>query len=1000
MASVTAVDFTLNGEPVRAAPGESILKAAQRHGVAIPHLCYKDGMRAEGNCRACVVEVAGERTLAPSCCRAVTPGMEVQTHSDRALKSQNMVLELLLSDLPEMDRDSGAAMLGTGPSSEEGSHPGLEPASIPARPYGELSDWAERSRVRVRAALRALTRTQPAPDLSHPAMAVNLDACIQCTRCVRACRELQVNDVIGYAGRGAHSQIVFDLGDAMGASTCVACGECVQACPTGALSAKVPATSVIAIAASPALLAMTNTARQSMSSRAVDSVCPFCGVGCLLSYQIKDDRIVGVLGREGPANQGRLCVKGRFGFDYVHHAHRLPQPLIRRADVPKDVNVTRSPKDWASVFRVATWDEALDLAAKGLVQLRDAHGPKALAGFGSAKGSNEEAYLFQKLVRTGFGSNNVDHCTRLCHASSVAALLEGLGSGAVSNQVTDVEHAELALVIGSNTAGNHPVAATWIKNAVRRGLKLVVADPRGTDLARHAWRKLQFRADTDVALVNAMIYTVLEEGLADQDFIARRVSNFEAIQAGVQAFSPEAMAPVCGIAAETIREVARAYATAKSAMIFWGMGISQHVHGTDNVRALIALCMVCGQIGKPGSGLHPLRGQNNVQGASDAGLIPMMFPNYQRVDNAAAHQWFEQFWGTPLDAKPGYTVVEIMHKALAPESDAHKVRGMFIMGENPAMSDPNLNHARTALSSLSHLVVQDIFMTETAWLADVVLPASAWPEKTGSVSNTDRMVQLGRQAIEPPGDARPDLWIIQQMAKRMGAASQLDDHAGSAGVRALAFGYEGEHEGVAQVFEEMRQAMHAAIGGITWERLQREGSITYPCLDAHDPGQPTVFTDHFHTSDDRAHLVPTTLITANELPDADYPLVLITGRQLEHWHTGSMTRRSVVLDALEPVATASINGTELSRLGLQAGDTVRLRSRRGEVNVQLRRDDGTPNGTIFMPFAYQDAAANLLTNAALDPFGKIPELKYCAVAIGREMGEVPLAAATRALVIK
>jgi formate dehydrogenase major subunit len=913
------IDFTLNGQAAQAEPGESILKAAQRHGVAIPHLCYKDGLSAEGNCRACVVEVAGERTLAPSCCRAVTPGMAVQTHSERARKSQNMVLELLLSDLPQ------------------------------DRPGGELSDWVAQADVRVRPSLRALTRTQPTADLSHPAMAVNLDACIQCTRCVRACRELQVNDVIGYARRGAHSQIVFDLGDAMGASSCVACGECVQACPTGALSAK-------------------TTAPQGVPDKTVDSVCPFCGVGCLLSYQVKNDKIVGVLGRDGPANQGRLCVKGRFGFDYVHHAHRLTQPLIRRADVPKDTNVSRSAEDWASVFRPATWDEALDVAARGLVQLRDAHGPKSLAGFGSAKGSNEEAYLFQKLVRTGFGSNNVDHCTRLCHASSVAALLEGLGSGAVSNQVTDIEHAELALVIGSNTAGNHPVAATWIKNAVKRGLKLVVADPRGTDLSRHAWRKLQFSADTDVALVNAMIYTVLEEGLADHDFIARRVSNFEAIQAGVQAFSPEAMAPVCGIAAETIREVARAYATAKSAMIFWGMGISQHVHGTDNVRALIALCMVCGQIGKPGSGLHPLRGQNNVQGASDAGLIPMMFPNYQRVDNAAAHAWFEQFWNTPLDAKPGYTVVEIMHKALAPEGDPHKVRGMYIMGENPAMSDPNLNHARAALSSLSHLVVQDIFMTETAWLADVVLPATAWPEKTGSVSNTDRMVQLGRQAIEPPGDARPDLWIIQQMACRLG----------------LSWHYDGEHHGVAQVFEEMRQAMHAAIGGITWERLQREGSVTYPCQDAADPGHPTVFTDHFHTNDGRAHLVPTTLITANELPDADYPLVLITGRQLEHWHTGSMTRRSVVLDALEPVATASINGGEMSRLGLQPGDTVRLRSRRGEISVQLRRDDGTPNGTVFMAFAYQEAAANLLTNAALDPFGKIPELKYCAVAIGRE----------------
>ena len=568
-------------------------------------------------------------------------------------------------------------------------------------------------------------------------------------------------------------------------------------------------------------------------------------------------------------------------------------------------------------------------------------------------------------MRTGFGSNNVDHCTRLCHASSVAALLEGIGSGAVSNQVNDVDQAELILVIGSNTAGNHPVAATWMKNAAKRGLKIVTADPRGTDLDKYAWRKLQFKADTDVALINAMIHTIIEEGLADTAFIAARVSNFEALRDSVRAFSPQAMAPLCGIPAATIREVARAYAKARSAMIFWGMGVSQHVHGTDNVRSLIALCMVTGQIGKPGSGLHPLRGQNNVQGASDAGLIPMMFPNYQHVTDKAAHDWFEKFWGTTLDDQPGYTVVEIMHKALAPESDPHKVRGMYIMGENPAMSDPDLNHARRALSSLTHLVVQDIFMTETAWLADVVLPATAWPEKTGTVSNTDRMVQLGRQAIDPPGNAKPDLWIIQQMAQRMG----------------LIWNYRGEHSGVASVYEEMRQAMHTAIGGITWERLQREGSVTYPCLSADDPGQPTVFIDQFPTPDGRAHLVPTLLVPADEKPDADYPLVLITGRQLEHWHTGSMTRRSTVLDALEPVATASVNGRELERLGVEAGAMVSLRSRRGAVTVCLRRDDGTPDGTVFMPFAYREAAANLLTNAALDPFGKIPEFKYCAVCI-------------------
>jgi formate dehydrogenase major subunit len=690
---------------------------------------------------------------------------------------------------------------------------------------------------------------------------------------------------------------------------------------------------------------------------------------------VRDNRIISVDGRDGPANHERLCVKGRFGFDYASHPQRLTRPLIRKAGVPKDPSIAPNPADWSAVFREASWDEALELAGGTLRALRDTRGPKSLAGFGSAKGSNEEAYLFQKLVRTGFGSNNVDHCTRLCHASSVAALLEGVGSGAVSNPAGDVEHAGLILVIGSNPTVNHPVAATWMKNAAKRGAKIVLADPRRTELSRHAWRTLQFNADTDVAMLNALIHTVIEEGLTDVDFVRRRVDNFEALRENVKGYSPEAMAPICGIPAETLREVAREFATAKSAMILWGMGISQHVHGTDNARCLIALVSVTGQIGKPGSGLHPLRGQNNVQGASDAGLIPMMFPNYQRVDNAGAHAWFEDFWKTPLDATPGYTVVEIMHKALAPDTDPHKVRGMYIMGENPAMSDPDLNHARHALASLEHLVVQDIFMTETAWLADVVLPASAWPEKGGTVSNTDRMVQLGRRALDLPGDARQDLWIIQQLAQRLG----------------LAWHYEGEDSGAAAVYEEMRQAMHGAIAGITWERLQREGSVTYPCLSADDPGRAIVFDDTFPTADGRVKLVPADIIPANERPDAAYPFVLITGRQLEHWHTGSMSRRASVLDALEPMATASMGGDDLARLGLRPGDVITLRSRRGEVTLHVRRDDGTPPGAVFVPFAYYEAAANLMTNAALDPFGKIPEFKYCAVQV--LAGGVPRASA-------
>ena len=969
------IEFKLDGKDCKAFDGETIIDAAARHGVDIPHLCYSAGLRADGNCRACVVEIKGERTLAPSCCRNVTAGMDVQAKSERALKSQKMVVEMLLSDMPDVGyKWNDAAADGTARLSP------VRPSTVRAEPveatdpstpstelrtgssgrtdvgqHGELSEWADKLGISVRPELKALRREQPKADISHPAMAVNLDACIQCNRCVRACREEQVNDVIGFAQRGAHSEIVFDLGDEMGDSTCVACGECVQACPTGALMPKTQIGSQIV-------------------DKKVDSVCPFCGVGCLITYNVKDDKIISVDGRDGPANHNRLCVKGRFGFDYAHSPQRLTKPLIRKAGVKKDEfaldSLNRDTADWSSVFREATWEEALALTGGELSRLRDTHGKKALAGFGSAKGSNEEAYLFQKLVRTGFGSNNVDHCTRLCHASSVAALLEGVGSGAVSNQVNDVEHSDLIFVIGSNPTSNHPVAATWMKNAAKRGAKIVLADPRVTDIGKHAWRTLQFKADTDVAMLNALIYTVIDEGLVATEFVAQRASNFEALKENVKGYSPEAMEPICGIPAQTLREVARAFAKAKGAMILWGMGISQHVHGTDNARCLIALCTVTGQIGKPGSGLHPLRGQNNVQGASDAGLIPMMFPNYQRVDNPKNHAWFEDFWQTKLDDKPGYTVVEIMHKALANDSDPHKIRGMYVMGENPAMSDPDLNHARHALASLEHLVVQDIFMTETAWLADVVLPATAWPEKTGTVSNTDRMVQLGKKAVSAPGDAKPDLWILQQIAKGVG----------------LKWNYEGENSedaGVAAVYDEMRLAMHAAIKGITWERLQKESSVTYPCLSAEDPGSPTVFLEKFPTADGRVKLVPADIIPANERPDAEYPFVLITGRQLEHWHTGSMTRRATVLDAIEPMATASMNASDLKKLGLEAGDVVTVQSRRGKVAIHLRRDDGTPNGAIFIPFAYYEAAANLMTNAALDPFGKIPEFKYCAVKIER-----------------
>ncbi len=906
------VSFELNGQAITARADETILTIAKREGIEIPHLCFKEGLEAVGNCRSCMVEINGERVLAPSCCRAPTAGMKVSTNSARAVASQKLVLELLQSDMPETNYTR----------------------------HNEVDQWSAKLGL---GKPRFEARAQVRQDLSHPAIAVNLDACIQCTRCLRACRDEQVNDVIGLAFRGDQAKIVFDMDDAMGASTCVACGECVQACPTGAL---MPA----------------RDAALAVPDKQVESVCPYCGVGCQLTYNVKDDKILFVEGRDGPANQGRLCVKGRYGFDYAHHPQRLTKPLIRRADAPKRGDMVMDPDRVMDVFREATWDEALALAGGKFKQLRDQFGKKSLVGFGSAKGSNEEAYLFQKLVRTGFGSNNVDHCTRLCHASSVVALLEGIGSGAVSNPVMDVTKAEVVIIIGANPTVNHPVAASWIKNAVNNGTQLVVLDPRKSDLARLAHRYLQFKPDTDVPLLNAMMHVIVEENLVDAAFIESRTIGYDELKANVAAYSPEKMAPICGIDADTIREVARLYATSKASMILWGMGVSQHVHGTDNARCLIALSLMTGQIGRPGTGLHPLRGQNNVQGASDAGLIPMMFPDYQHVSNAATRATFEKAWGVPagsLDDQPGLTVVEVMHAI-----DAGSVKGLYVMGENPAMSDPDANHARHALAHLEHLVVQDIFLTETAYLADVILPASAFPEKNGSFTNTDRLVQMGRQAIQPAGDARQDLWIIQQIANRVG----LDWN----------YGQGDELKAVAEVFDEMRHTM-PNIGGITWERLQREHAVTYPCKAEGDPGQSVVFDVDFPREGGRAKFVPADIIPANERPDAEYPMVLITGRQLEHWHTGSMTRRASVLDAIEPDPVALVHPLDLAALGGQPGDVITIASRRGEVALYARADDSSPQGAIFVPFCYYEAAINKLTNAALDPFAKIPEFKYCAI---------------------
>src|SRR5690348_8961147 len=976
--STGTVTLTIDGREVTAPEGVTIWQAAKAAGIDIPVLCHDERFDPVGVCRMCVVDV-GAPAFSASCVRACEEGMEVKTATPEVERSRAVLTQLLLADQPERERDPKQTTTGD----------------------NELLALADRYGVTREDGLPLAA--ERGTDFSNPVIAVDHDSCILCDRCVRACDDIQGNDVIGRSGKGYSTRIAFDLNDPMGESSCVTCGECVSACPTGALTNK-PIRSI--------------PIRPRSELDQVNTVCPYCGVGCALTYHVDRERgaIAFAEGRDQPGSQGRLCVKGRYGWDYAASPQRLTVPLIRREEsYPKGALSTdvrgdmgdggykddveeraerrqlsggrsvngqrggngdgkgngkgkggkgrgRKPGglvDYDEVlphFREATWEEALDLVARRLTEVYADGGPGAIAGFGSAKCSNEEAYLFQKLIRTGFHTNNVDHCTRLCHASSVAALFEGIGSGAVSTTYGDVINADVAIVTGTNTPANHPVASSFFKQARRNGTTIIYVDPRADKMADHADIFCQLKPGTDVAFYNGIMHEVIRLGLTDADFIANRTSNFDALAATVADYPPERAEQISGVPADVIRRVARAWGEADAGIIFWGMGISQHTTGTDNARCLIAMCAITGNVGRTGSGLHPLRGQNNVQGASDMGLIPMFYPDYQKADDPDVRSRFEGLWDTPdLDPKRGLTVTEIIGSALK-----GGVRGMYMLGENPFLSDPNINKVRKALSKLNFLVVQDIFLTETAEFADVILPASSYLEKDGTYTNTDRRVQLGRKVLDPPGEARVDWEVVQDIANRVG----------------LGWNYTSARD----VFEEIVSVMRSYTN-LSYDNLGLTGEL-YPDPDPeHSDGTVVMFGEKFNTDDGLAHLVPAEWLPAKELPDEEYPFVLNTGRLLEHWHTGSMTRRSYALDTIQPRAQVYLSPDDAADLGIADGEMARVSSRRGTIVLAVKASHKEARGNCFIPFHFREAAANLLTTDAIDPVGKIPEFKFCAVRI-------------------